>query len=155
MHLIIFIVFISIVFSCHPECTYQCDAPVCSAVCKHICQPPHCTKCVMNPNTNVTTCNQPILFGCSIACPDDQCESDSCPICTLNCNEVLCDGDPYCSILCQEVECSWACQKPTDCPYPTCELACEQPACMYQGDSRRYMVSLLLMVATSFVMLSV
>jgi hypothetical protein len=130
--------------ACHPECTYQCDDPVCKAVCNYV--------VVRNVNCNVQ-CNGSYtpLRGqcfqtpaCHIIVPDDQCESDSCPVAQVQCGSVYCNPAPprgiVCSTLCEEVELAWKCRKPTiqdGCREPICELQCEQPACAATSDGVR------------------
>lgn len=123
------------VFTCHPECSWQCDSPTCPAVCSTSCLPYNCSRCFIDPNTNETVDCKKIAVGCSITCPSDQCETDFCPQCSISCNAGLCQGESNCIILCHELQCGWSCRKPTDCPYPLCQLNCEQPACEVSSDS--------------------
>ncbi len=115
---------------CHPECTYECDNPVCAANCQPQCDSVKCRICEQI-NVNATpVCEEDFIDrGCEIRCPADQCESDSCPQCEVICAGSLCDDDPTCVIECEQIACGWDCQKPTNCPQPICILQCEQPAC--------------------------
>ncbi len=128
--------------TCHPECRWSCNDPVCSAVCQPVCKPYNCSACIFDPDTNETIECHKIYVGCATRCPPDQCEADSCPQCELLCNSGLCDeNDPNCQIVCSQIECDWRCQKPDNCPYPTCQLNCDAPACQAtsdgSGDTRR------------------
>lgn len=112
--------------SCHPECRYACDDPVCPAICETVCEAPVC-------EFNQTCGYSP---SCSVLCPQDMCESDTCPQCETHCSPPPSEtcGD----ILCEETVCSWRCRKPTvqECPKPICEIQCEQPACEYASAAR-------------------
>jgi cysteine-rich repeat protein len=125
-------------------CHWICDDPLCPAACSPVCEPPRCqTQCeeVASPTNCLcnVSCGPPF---CEIRCPDDGCESDSCPQCeticepsncTTQCTQINPQGPtcvppaPECSPLCQETQCAWMCQKP-ECPEPQCELQCELPA---------------------------
>ena len=109
--------------ACHPECTWQCDDPVCPAACSPVCLAPSCQVC--NNQTSTPFCVPYDMW--STSCPPDQSESDSCPVCAVTCTDP-CRHNPYCFVQCEEVQCAWQCHKP-DCPYPTCELQCDAPAC--------------------------
>lgn len=127
------LIFISIVYCCHPECTYQCNDVVCPASCKPICERPVCELC-FNHTDNVVC--EPITSGCITRCPVlDQCETDHCPSCETVCNN-LCNNNPICFIQCEAVQCAWECVAPTDCPLPECHLECELPACEYQSGKK-------------------
>jgi hypothetical protein len=107
---------------CHPECSWACDDPHCSAVCSPYCAgPPNCSFVCM-----VGTC--PGTPQCEIQAPPDQCEEEQCPAAA-----VICVPPPLscsaCEIECEQIQCAWSCEKPRICPYPTCELQCEMPAC--------------------------
>ena len=120
--------------TCHPECSYECDNPVCAADCRPVCLPPVCAVCL---NTTGT----PVCYGtdkCWLYCPVDQCESDECPACATMCPNSTCNGFDDCFMLCEEPECSWECQKPTNCPLPTCLLQCEMPACPHSSTARLF-----------------
>jgi len=123
MFILLLSLFLGVYSSCHPQCSWACDDPVCNATCTPVCQEPNCVF-------NITCNHSP---SCAIQCPEDMCESDNCPAC-----EVVCQPSSHfeCgSILCAPVECSWSCEKPTNCPHPVCELQCEQPACEYSSAS--------------------
>jgi hypothetical protein len=120
-----FVILITLTNACHPECAWQCNSPVCPAVCVPICQPPVCSvTCPENRPCQIT----PQFYS---SCPMDMCESDFCPEC-----EILVRGlrefCPFCNGTCEEIECAWHCEKP-ECPYPRCELQCERPACEFIG----------------------
>lgn len=128
-----FLLFFTLCYSCHPQCRWACDDPVCNAVCHYQCHAPVCqTQCI----SNSTRCYGP---SCSVRCPPNQCESDSCPNCETVCNPPSCFNpqtyEPVtdCQNLCEATNCSWKCEKPTNCPYPKCQLMCEQPACQSSG----------------------
>jgi len=121
---------------CHPECTWQCDDPVCPAQCHPVCKHPRCQmQCEETPCAQCTVkCEKP---ECTVRCPKDMCESDSCPQCETVCSPAKCHTsciapEPVCSPLCEETQCDWKCKKPVMCPKPKCELQCEKPACEAQ-----------------------
>jgi len=130
---------LSLAATCHPECRWQCDDPVCPAQCHPICDRPKCqVQCEEPPCASCTVhCERP---ECSVRCPKDMCEKESCPQCETVCAPAACHTQcispaPVCSPMCEEVNCNWKCAKPTLCPKPKCELACEKPACEDQeGD---------------------
>ena len=127
----ILLIFFSVGESCHPQCRYACDDPVCNATCAPVCV---VSECIFE-----NTCDYSPV--CTVRCPEDQCESDSCPACETICEpstHLEC-GDPLCNAL----NCSWACEKPTNCPLPRCELVCERPACEYSSASTIQTFSLL------------
>jgi hypothetical protein len=104
--------------SCHPECSWLCDDPICLAECMIVAEPPQCT------------CENPLIIPvCSVECPPSQCELDQCPVCQTSCTPNTSCGQ----IQCQQTLTSWACRKPSSCPQPRCELMCEKPACEYVG----------------------
>jgi hypothetical protein len=109
--------------SCHPECRWACDDPVCPAQCSAQCNPAACQ--IVNASNLV--CGA-VVPDCRILCsPTPQCESSECPACEVQCDPppTLC-GDG--TILCEAPVCGWQCVKPT-CPLPQCELQCEAPTC--------------------------
>ena len=114
-----------VVGACHPECRYACDDPMCLAICEPICEEP---RCEFNQSC-------PYTPQCHVVCPQDMCESDTCPACETHCNPppVEACGSP----LCEARNCDWKCRKPTEaeCPKPECQLTCEQPACEYTGSA--------------------
>jgi len=118
---------------CHPECRWQCDDPVCPAICHPVCERPRCQmQCEETACAKCTIhCEKPI---CSVRCPKDMCEKDSCPQCETVCAPAQCHTkcvapDPVCTPLCEKTACEWKCKKPSMCPKPKCELQCEKPAC--------------------------
>ncbi len=118
----------------HPECTWQCDDPICAADCIPVCEAPVCTY-MCEPVDDITvTCKTP---QCHVSCPADQAEMDACPQCETICAPLKCKPAAVanCSILCEETECSWWCVTPSDCPRPICELQCEAPACEGEAPS--------------------
>lgn len=120
---LIFLFIVGVTLGCHPECRYACDDPVCLAVCETVCELPAC-------EFNQTCGYSP---SCSVRCPPDMCESDTCPQCETICSP---PPSPSCGdILCEATVCAWRCRKPTEaeCRKPICELQCEQPACEYAG----------------------
>lgn len=137
---------LAIAQACHPECTYQCDDPVCPASCVPVCLRPVCEVCV---NSSSLICYP--LDGCYVRCPADMCESDSCPQCETICSSNACLNIPNCTVLCEEVQCAWQCSKPTNCPYPTCLLQCEMPACPFSGATHSYTMLLLLTLLPLFI----
>ena len=137
---------LTVVGTCHPECKYQCDDPVCPADCIPVCIPPVCSRCINV--SNIQTCHQ-IYYGCISHCPEDMCEADSCPQCETRCYP-YCEGIENCQIMCEELQCSWKCSKPS-CRKPICSLQCEAPACKFtRNDATRkqlnfiYMISIIL-----------
>lgn len=121
---------------CHPECRWQCDDPVCPAICHPICERPKCEmKCDQTPCAECTVhCAKP---KCSVRCPKDMCELESCPKCETICAPAECHTtckapEPVCSPVCEDTKCEWKCKKPTTCPKPKCELQCEKPTCEAQ-----------------------
>jgi len=137
--LVVLLGFIGVAFGaeCHPECTWQCDDPVCPAQCHPVCKHPRCQmQCEETPCAQCTVkCEKP---ECTVRCPKDMCESDSCPQCETVCSPAKCHTsciapEPVCSPLCEETQCDWKCKKPVMCPKPKCELQCEKPACEAQN----------------------
>lgn len=120
--------------TCHPECHYTCDDPVCLAVCQPVCQPADCDYLCTNP---VGPCPGHVP-SCSISCPTDQCETGSCPVCEVTCSTNIPQVCQVmgCAPVCQAVNCTWQCRKPTNCALPSCELQCEAPACEYSTGSK-------------------
>lgn len=114
--------------ACHPQCRYQCDDPICSAVCVPQCHTPVCQVCRNQSGTR--QCQS--TTSCSVSCAPDQCESDTCPACETTCPN-LCNGLTNCEIQCEQMQCGWSCSKPRNCPKPRCVLECEQPACPSSG----------------------
>jgi len=120
---------------CHPECRWQCDDPVCPAVCHPVCERPkcqihceetECAKCKIH-------CDKP---QCNVRCPKDLCEKKDCPKCETVCSPANCRTqceapNAVCTPMCEDTKCDWKCKKPTLCPRPKCELVCEKPACAY------------------------
>jgi len=118
---------------CHPECKWQCDDPVCPAVCHPVCERPkcqiqceetECAKCVVH-------CDKP---QCNVRCPKSLCEKESCPKCETVCSPANCRTkcvapEANCSPMCEPTKCDWKCKKPISCPKPKCELQCDKPAC--------------------------
>jgi len=119
--------------ACHPQCRWQCDDPVCPAVCHPVCARPKCEmQCQQLECPKCTVhCEQP---ECSVRCPKEMCEKDSCPKCETVCAPAECKTScvaptANCAPLCEETNCQWSCAKPTTCPRPKCELQCEKPKC--------------------------
>lgn len=113
-------------FGCHPECTWQCDDPVCPADCTIHAGPLNCTVMCSD---NGHYCYPP---RCTHECLDNVCETDMCPICSILCEAPRCRFVPLgvrCETMCSQGMFSWSCKKPKNCPYPKCELMCEKPAC--------------------------
>jgi len=124
--------------SCHPQCKWLCDDPVCPAQCHPVCarpncqmdcKPSECAKCEVH-------CEDPV---CSVRCPKEMCEmasegGDGCPKCQTVCRPAVCRTtctapEPNCSPLCEPTQCAWKCRTPTLCPKPKCQLTCEKPGC--------------------------
>jgi hypothetical protein len=127
---------------CHDLCVWECDSPVCPAVCAPVCQAPLCERCY----NNFTQCYP--TSECWVQCADGQCEAEACPACATQCPSSLCAGEPDCHVQCREVECGWRCNTPdpSNCVYPRCELQCQQPACPApSGGDASDAVSLLLL----------
>lgn len=130
MGLIVLLVLLSIAGlrqTCHPLCHYECDDPVCRANCYPVCQTPRCQLCRNNTYGAPSICVE--THRCGITCPPDQCESDQCPACAIECPDE-CRGAPHCYQQCQAPQCGWKCSAPVrTCPKPRCVLQCEKPAC--------------------------
>jgi len=119
--------------SCHPQCKWLCDDPVCPAKCHPVCARP---KCQMNCEPTgcaacEVRCEEPV---CSVRCPKEMCESKNCPSCETVCRPAICRTtctapEPNCTPLCEKTKCAWKCKTPTLCPKPKCQLACEKPKC--------------------------
>jgi hypothetical protein len=112
--------------ACHPECSYQCDDPVCPAACSPVCLPPVCSRC-LNHSGVLEDCVA--TDQCYTRCPADQCEAEQCPACETLCPTGICRDAPDCVIQCEATQCGWRCTLPLDCPLPVCVLQCEAPAC--------------------------
>lgn len=118
----IFLFIGTLVNACHPQCRWACDDPVCNATCAPSCLEPACQ--IFNASNLVCVT---VVPQCSIICAPDQCESDTCPACEVQCQpppSICGDG----TILCEAPSCAWQCTKP-NCRLPICELQCEHPAC--------------------------
>lgn len=123
--------------SCHPQCHWACDDPVCNATCVEQCSPPACQ--IINA-TNLVCAS--VVPDCSIVCaPTPHCEALDCPACEVQCQPppTLC-GDG--TILCEAPNCAWQCSKP-DCRLPLCELQCESPTCGVMAGAGQITVSFL------------
>merc|ERR1719329_1147265 len=124
--------------TCHPQCKWLCDDPVCPAKCHPVCarpncqmdcKPSECAKCEVH-------CEEPV---CSVRCPKEMCEMEGegdagCPKCQTVCRPAVCRTtctapEPNCSPLCEPTKCAWKCRTPTLCPKPKCQLTCEKPGC--------------------------
>ncbi len=121
---------------CHPECSFQCDDPVCPALCSFSCPD---TLCQTAPcDDSDCTCES---FGelqikeCRLlahaACPEcdvgrsgRNCQNQAGRSCTC---QTSCDAQP----------CTLSCQTPSFCPEPRCELQCESPACEFLEEGKR------------------
>jgi len=117
----ILLVLFSVGDSCHPQCRYLCDDPVFNATCTPVCVEP---DCIYYP-----TCDYSPV--CTVRCPEDMCESDSCPACETVCepsNHIECN-----LIVCAPPNCTWSCVKPANPPPIHCEVQCERSACEYTG----------------------
>jgi hypothetical protein len=118
---------------CHPECRWQCDDPMCPAVCHPVCERPRCQmQCAATQCAKCTVhCEKPV---CSVRCPKNMCERESCPKCETVCQPAQCHTtcvapEPVCSPVCEETKCDWKCKKPERCPRPKCQLQCQKSAC--------------------------
>ena len=119
--------------TCHPQCKWLCDDPVCPAKCHPVCarpkcqmdcKPTECAKCEVH-------CEEPV---CSVRCPKEMCEMEDCPACETVCRPAVCRTtctapEPNCSPLCEKTKCAWKCKTPELCPKPKCQLTCEKPSC--------------------------
>jgi hypothetical protein len=141
--LLFIVIFPYTIRCCHPLCSYQCDNPVCPALCKIISSPPRCDICYRDIERNTSTCSSIGNNNCVVSCPPNECESDSCPVCSVYCNP-LCRGRDNCYIQCQETMSSWKCEKPNNCPLPICILQCEAPACQYSNNEKIHINMVLL-----------
>jgi hypothetical protein len=132
--MLLFIILIACVFACHPESRWACDDPcgewICSdPICRPICEP-NCKPVNCVCYNAATDHSYPKV--CYIFCPEDQCESDSCPQCEIKCPDSCAyQYEP----LCQAPDCGWTCRTNYSCPEPQCEQAsttvtnCEPPRC--------------------------
>ena len=151
---VLLLLLVALAQSCHTECRYICDDPVCRARCRPICSAPRCQRCV---NTTQYGLRCRTTGSCSVRCPVDQCEADACPQCETVCPD-LCHARANCTVLCQAPECTWQCEEPSDqdCPRPRCVRQCEEPACMFTGDNSSSGASaalgLLLLATLSFLL---
>lgn len=120
--LLLFFLVLGNAASCHPQCTWACDAPSCNATCQTLCQEPVCTV------VNSTTCPETFEPTCHVQCPAEVCEMEGCPQCEVICQPVptICNDGV---VLCEAANCTSRCTSPTFCPHPLCTLQCEQPAC--------------------------
>ena len=140
--MLLFILFITIVYTQIPECTYQCDDPQCPAVCEPVCEPVNC-EILCDPVDTPGVCNP---VNCQSDCATDGDILNSCPMCEVTCDPLRCQPiDRPCVIQCQAIQCSWKCVKPTTCPYPRCELQCQLPACEF-SQSGKITISLFLIL---------
>ena len=122
-NLLILIIFVALVSAgITPECRWQCDDPICHAICRPVCQPPQCqSSCLGSTPDCWTSC---------IGTDGDISVADSCPYCSTKCNPL---SVPGCQITCGPPQCTWTCSKPLDgCRQPSCQLVCERPTCEYQ-----------------------
>lgn len=147
---IIFIISILLydtISSCHAECSYQCDNPVCRAVVIPYCKKPNCYICGNNTHEDTPECVP--WNNCYHQCLNytNQCELDMCPMCSIHCKEPRCPPGVSCFIECNEPECGWIASKPTNCPLPRCILQCEQVACEYSGSHHEKNIGFVLMIA--------
>lgn len=143
------LLFIAAALACHPECTWQCDDPVCAAECRPVCDEPVCEiQCEQGEQGELTRCAPP---RCVVRCPDDRCETDECPQCETVCEPPRCSGSAVCTIHCEETSCGWACHKPRHCPKPHCELQCDEPCCQASSATRLGASLLLLLVGRQIV----
>merc|ERR1719329_2041210 len=99
--------------TCHPQCKWLCDDPVCPAKCHPVCarpkcqmdcKPSECAKCEVH-------CEEPV---CSVRCPKEMCEMEDCPACET---------------VCRPAVCRTTCTAPEPSPKPKCQLTCEKPSC--------------------------
>lgn len=131
MSILLFLLLLpSVVLSCHPQCRWACDDPVCQAECYSVCQPPKCdVQCTGGGGTNCSP-------NCWIHKNADQCESETCPQAEIKCAQLTGEACTGCQVLCEPPVCSWHCIKPIyHCKEPTCVLQCERPACEYNVNS--------------------
>jgi hypothetical protein len=111
---------------CHPSCSWQCDNPICPAICDTVCEEALC----QNESCDTPDC-QCTSFGMlqTIFCGP---LANDCPLCTVAREGIDClDGQGQvcsCTASCQTKDCKQVCHKPA-CPKPTCELVCENALC--------------------------
>jgi len=120
--------FTSNAYACHPECRWQCDNPVCPALCQ--------VTCKKNPCSSSTCTDQSCRCASSTDPVITQCEgplTGNCATCTVGQSGLNCRTaggyNCQCETQCTTESCSWTCQTPISCPKPTCHLECESPAC--------------------------
>merc|ERR1712086_683516 len=93
------IVAVATASTCHPQCKWLCDDPVCPVRCpKEMCEMDDCPACE-------TVCRPAV------------------------CRTTRTAPEPNCAPLCEKTKCAWKCKTPTLCPKPKCQLTCEQPGC--------------------------
>lgn len=127
------LLFINLIYSQIPQCSYVCNSVSCDAVCSPICSPIDCTV-ICNPSDVEGVCNSP---KCHIEFSSNQNILQECPLAEILCDELRCSPlDRPCEIQCQEIQCSWDCKKPSICPLPDCILECEPAACQFSSDSK-------------------
>ena len=110
-----------------PACRWQCDDPVCGAVCEARCAPPACAlQCT--PGAAVHCAAEPV--ACQTRCPPDQTGFlEECPRCETVCAAPSAACAAHCAPVCEATRCDWACRAPEHCRRPQCALVCEAPAC--------------------------
>ena len=139
------LLFINLIYSQIPQCSYVCSSNTCDAICSPICSPIDCTV-FCNPVDVEGVCNSP---NCHIEFSSNQNILEECPLAEILCDELSCNPkNRPCEIQCQEIQCSWECKKPSICPFPFCELQCEKAACEFSSYSKlsiSFIINLLLL----------
>ena len=147
--MILLFLFVTIVYTLIPQCTYQCNDPICAAVCEPICTPVNC-EILCDPEDTPGVCNP---INCRSECATDGDILNSCPLCEVICDPLVCQPiDRPCVIQCQQIECSWKCVKPTNCPAPICQLQCQLPTCEFSL-SNKLTVNMMLIILNKILIL--
>lgn len=127
------LLFINLIYSQIPQCSYECDSQKCDAICSPKCSQIDCTV-ICNPEDVPGVCNNP---NCDIEFASNQNFLEQCPLAEILCEELSCNPiDRPCEIVCQEIQCSWDCQKPSLCPLPFCTLECKRASCEFSSYSK-------------------
>ena len=115
--------------SCLPRCVTHCQAPrPPPPVCRILAEPAQCSIVCDNPNHR-RRCHAPV---CHVEAASNQCPSDSCPLCVVQCSRLECaHGIHDCRIECPPSNCEWECvlPKPSEIPPALCDIRCENPTC--------------------------
>lgn len=111
---------------CHPICQWQCNIPVCPAICDTVCEENLCQETACDdPDCQCSSFGSLETLNCSSLAND-------CPICELGRTGIDClnsqNQSCTCVVRCQTKACNLVCHQP-NCPQPQCELVCEDSSC--------------------------